>query len=118
MNKYILLAAVTALSACSNAKNDQWIYAKTHDPVSGTETSSATRQIHDKDIDKSIVEVKISCDNSVMWINVGSYYDNGDKNGQLDGDEYTQDMIYNLDGVGQSSPIDKFNESKFNNEYK
>ena len=53
-----------------------------------------------------------------MWINVGSYYDNGDKNGQLDGDEYTQDMIYNLDRVGQSSPIDRFNESEFNNEYK
>ena len=118
MNKYILLALVTALSACSNAENDEWIYAKTHDPVSGTETSSATRRIHDKDIDKSVFEVRVSCENSVMWFSTGSYYDNSNKDGELDGDAYAENMAYNLDGVGQSAPIAKFNESSFNNEYK
>ncbi|ROT93500.1 hypothetical protein EB810_15590 [Altererythrobacter sp. FM1] len=53
-----------------------------------------------------------------MWINIGSYYSSNERDSQLDGDEYVSELIYNLDDAGAVSPVERFNESKFNNEYR
>lgn len=118
MRKFAILFTTGILAACSKSQTDQWVYSKSHDPVSGTDVSEATRQFYDENNSKSIVEVKLTCDNSVVWVSIGSYYDNDKKDGQLDGDEFSSELTYNLDSVGQASPNNKFDESKFNNEYK
>jgi hypothetical protein len=101
MKQFGQCSVLALLSACSQPTESGWIYSKSHDPVLGIDTSSSQVQVKDQTSPSSIIDVKISCEGPVMWINIGSYYSSNERDSQLDGDEYVSELIYNLDDAGQ-----------------